>query len=81
MSVPSLNAQFTVVPQEAVKFAKVWTYKGLSIPIGDEHCQFATDFANIVLRNFIVMCKQRAVQAAAAQTQAQASASLIVEGS
>lgn len=58
------QAVFTVDAQEANKFAQVWTYKGLAVPIGPEHCQFATDFANTVLRNFLLMVEARTRAAA-----------------
>jgi len=44
-------------------FAKVWTHKGLAIFLDDVHKQFALDFANICLNNFL---QQQSVAAAKA---------------
>lgn len=53
------TAVFTVNAKEADKFAQVWTYNGLAVPIGPEYLQFATDFANIVIKNFLLMVQER----------------------
>ena len=34
-------------------FGKVWHHNGIGIILADSHYKFATDFANVVLRNFI----------------------------
>lgn len=61
--------QFKVQRKEVENFSKVWRSKGGIVGTLNEHAiDFATDFANIVLRNFIDMCKQN-VQAAQAVTQ------------
>lgn len=39
---------------DAANFAKVWTYGGLVVPLQDVHVRFASDYANIVLRNFVM---------------------------
>jgi Recombination endonuclease VII len=67
---------FKVKLEEAVNFSKVWSYNGVSIPITKEEAQYATDFANVVLRNFIDMCQE---QAKAAQKAAEPK-KLIIEG-
>lgn len=54
-----MPAQFKVNKSEAEAFAKVWTYQGVSIPLSESAIQFSTDFANIVLRNFIDVCQQQ----------------------
>lgn len=33
-------------------FAKLWNYKGLSIPLEDAHLQFALDFCNCMFTSF-----------------------------
>jgi len=57
---------FKVLPEDAKNFAKVWTYKGLQIPMDDIHMQFATDYANVVLNSFV----QQTLQASAAKQKA-----------
>lgn len=75
-----------LVPQVAVeetkRFASQWTYKGLAVPMDDVHVQFATDFANVVLLNFIQVCQQQVAAQQAAQTPEtpKPETSLIVEG-
>lgn len=58
--------QYSVTRTEAQNFARVWNKGGISIPMQDVHIDFATAFANVVLRNFITMCQQQ-VQARMAQ--------------
>lgn len=58
--------QYKVNRAEAVKFAQIWNHRGISVPMQDVHVDFATDFANVVLRNFIDMCKQQAAALAKA---------------
>lgn len=53
------QAQFKVNKSEAEAFAKVWTYKGIVVPIPETSVQFAVDFSNVVLRNFIEICQQQ----------------------
>ncbi len=55
---------FAVDLNEAVKFSKVWNHNGIAIPLSESACQFATDFANVVLNNFIHVCQQKAREAA-----------------
>jgi hypothetical protein len=56
-----MEAQFAVNKKEAEGFSKVWKTKGgLVVPIPDHALDFATDFANVVLANFIDVCKKRA---------------------
>lgn len=52
-------------------FARVWTRNGIAILMQDVHMEFATDFANLVLANFIEMCQK---DAAAAQRKREAEA-------
>lgn len=49
-----------VTPEEARKFASVWSQNGIVIPMQDCHIQFAADFANVVLTSFIAMAQQNA---------------------
>jgi hypothetical protein len=49
------------------EFGKVWNHKGVAIILNDLHIEFARDFANVVLRNFVqqVAMQQMAAKAAA----------------
>lgn len=62
---------FSVSLTDAQNFAKVWNYKGISVPLDEIHCQAMTDYANIVLKSFVdqmvakaQLAKQQAEQAA-----------------
>ena len=60
--------QLPQVDRKSVEgFARVWTYKGVALVLNDAHVQFAMDFANVMLRNFVqqVAQQQMAAQAAA----------------
>jgi hypothetical protein len=59
--------------EEVLKFAHVWTHKGVAIPMKDVHIDFTRDFANVVLRNFIAM-----VQADSAKKRQQEEAKKLV---
>lgn len=67
----------TVLPAEAERFAQVWRYNGVAVMLDKAHCQFATDFANTVLRSFLQMMQ---AQAMAALKQAQAQKPIVTEG-
>jgi hypothetical protein len=60
---------------EAETFAKIWNQGGVSILLSDSAIQFATDFSNIVLRNFIDMCREQAELEAKVKSQ-----KIMVEG-
>jgi len=60
-----------VTSNDVKNFSKVWKYKGLSMILTDMHIQFATDFVNLSLRQF--------VQQVAAQQMA-AAPKIIAEG-
>ena len=62
---------FKVGLEDAQGFSKVWNYKGLAMPLDEVHCEFAKDFANIVLRNFV---EQMMANAKAAKAKAEADA-------
>ena len=66
---------FKVTLEEAVKFSQVWTYGGISLPVSKEMAQYATDFSNVVLNNFIAMCQENAKKEAQIKTKP-----LIMEG-
>ena len=69
---------FKVERVEAEKFSKVWNKGGISIILTPEAIDFATDFSNVVLNNFIQVCQQQvkdAQKAAAAEPK-----KLIIEG-
>ena len=55
--------QYKINRQEAEQFSKVWTRNGIVIPLNSASMDFATDFANVVLSNFIRMCEQKALEA------------------
>jgi hypothetical protein len=55
--------QFKVDRREAEQFAKLWTRNGIVIPLNAFSIDYATDFANVVLSNFIIMCEQKALEA------------------
>jgi hypothetical protein len=56
-----------LVPQVGVEQAKsysnVWKYNGLALPLEPHHIQFATDFANITLKSFVLECQEKAQKA------------------
>jgi hypothetical protein len=60
---------FKVTLDEAKKFSQVWNYKGLAMPLDEVHCEFAKDFANIVLRSFVeqMMANAKAAKEKAAE--------------
>lgn len=62
---------FRVTTDEAKKFASVWNYKGLAMPLDDVHHEYAKDFANVVLRSFV---EQMIAQTKAAKEKAAAEA-------
>lgn len=62
---------FKVTVDEAKKFAAVWNYKGLAMPLDDVHHEYAKDFANVVLRSFV---EQMMANAKAAKDKAAAEA-------
>lgn len=66
---------FKVTLEEAKKFATVWNYKGLAMPLDDVHCEFAKDFSNVVLRSFV---EQMMAQAAAAKKAAEVASKPLV---
>ncbi len=52
--------------KDTLGFSKVWTSNGVAIVMQDVHLQFATDYANLVLNNFIRQCQLEAEQQARA---------------
>jgi hypothetical protein len=71
--------RFTVSALEAQKFSQVWTQRGLAVPLAPEHLQFATDFANVVLNNFITSCMHESAVRKQVQTQ-EDSTVLVIQG-
>jgi hypothetical protein len=55
--------QRIVRKEMAVGFSKVWTHKGIAIFLDDVHLAFATDFANVMLNNFLQQQAQAAAKA------------------
>jgi hypothetical protein len=54
---------FKVERKEAENFARVWNKNGITILLTPEAIDFATDFSNVVLNNFIQMCQAEAAKA------------------
>lgn len=71
---------FQVQRVEAENFGKIWTYRGISVPLTEADYQFATDFANVVLRNFINMCQESAKDAQANRKEIERKLNIIMEG-
>jgi hypothetical protein len=67
---------FKVERVEAEKFSKVWNKGGISIILTPEAIDFATDFSNVVLNNFIQVCQQQVKDAQKAAEPKK----LIIEG-
>jgi molybdopterin biosynthesis enzyme MoaB len=67
MQIPQVNKA------QVEGFAKVWRYKGLSMILNEMHVQFTTDFANVMLKNFVM-------QVAAQQQAAAKAKNIITEG-
>ena len=67
---------FKVERIEAEKFSKIWNKGGISIILSPEAIDFATDFSNVVLNNFIQVCQE---QVKVAQKAAEPK-KLIIEG-
>ena len=65
-----------VTKQQVAGFASVWDHKGVKIILNDIHIQFAMDFANVVLRNFVQQVAAQQMVAA----QAAAAKKIIAEG-
>lgn len=55
-----------------MNFSKVWNHKGIAIPLNDVHIDFAVDFANIVLKSFVLQCAAQVEAAIKAQQERQA---------
>jgi hypothetical protein len=70
---------FKVELEEAERFSKVWTKNGVSVFLTPEALEFAKDFSNVVLINFIQMCQAKATQEAARAAEANKSR-IIMEG-
>lgn len=70
---------FKVERVEAESFSKVWNKNGISIILTPEAIDFAKDFANVVLNNFIHMCQAEAQAAAIKAAEAQ-KPKIIMEG-
>lgn len=71
-----MQASFKVTLNETEKFAKVWNYNGIVVPLDDIALNFAKDFSNVVLRNFIEMCQKDAAQRRELEKKKQ----IIIEG-
>ena len=53
-----------VTKEEAKKFSNVWNFKGIAIIVDDVHCEFASNFANVVLKSFVEnLMRQQAAEA------------------
>jgi hypothetical protein len=63
MQIPVVNKE------EAKKFSGIWNFKGVAIVLDDVHCQFASDFANVVLKSFVQKLIQEQAEAAKPKIQ------------
>lgn len=61
---------FKVTIESAKEFSHVWNYKGLAMPLDEVHCEFAKDFANIVLKSFVEQMMAQAATAKRAASEA-----------
>lgn len=60
-----------ITKEETQKFAAAWRNNGLFVSISDLYIQFATDYANVVLRSFVEQCQAQVAAAIKAQQTAQ----------
>lgn len=70
---------YKVERKEAESFSKVWNKNGITILLTPEAVDFATDFSNVVLNNFIALCQQEALKAQAKAAESM-KPKIIVEG-
>ena len=70
---------FQVELAEAEKFAKVWNKNGIHILLQPEAIQFANDWANVVLNNFVAKMQAEYAQAQAKAAELQ-KPKIILEG-
>ena len=61
---------------ETENFARVWNKGGISIILTPEAIDFATDFSNVVLHNFINMCQEKVKN----RQETQTTRKIIMEG-
>lgn len=57
--------QMRVEVKDTKGFAQQWNYKGVALVLDDYVLQFATDWANIVLKSFVQQCQEAAAAEAA----------------
>jgi hypothetical protein len=69
---------FQVPRVEAEKFARVWNKGGVTVILPDIAIDYARDFANVVLNNFIAMCQ--ANSKAQQETNEAAKQKILMEG-
>jgi hypothetical protein len=43
---------------ETIKFSKEWTYNGVAVTLDNTTIQFATDFSNVLLKQFAIFLGQ-----------------------
>ena len=54
-----------VTMEETRKASKHWSAGGVKLILDDVHIRFACEWANLVLKNFVLMCAQQAKAAQA----------------
>jgi hypothetical protein len=59
-----------VDPNDVKKFAQAWDLNGIKMILDSTSLQFATDFANVVLRSFVLNLKEQAAAIKAKQLAA-----------
>lgn len=52
-----------VDPNDVKKFAQAWDLNGIKMILDSTSLQFATDFANVVLRSYVLNLKEQAAAA------------------
>ena len=71
-------ATFQVTREETRKASKHWkTPSGVLLILDDTHIAFATDWANLVLKNFVQMCAEQAAAQIKAARAARAAKSAV----
>lgn len=76
---PQPQQAFPMVPPgEAKKFGAVWHHNGVNIILNDSHHKFAEDFANVVLRNFVLQCQAQAAAALKAVKEQEAKSKIVL---
>lgn len=71
---------FTVTKEQTAGFAKAWDSGGIKIILDNTSIQFATDWANIVLKSFVHDMQEQVKKVAEAKLAAQKAQQPAVQG-